>query len=293
MDRDKWDLMVREDVDRIYDRIIMVTNVPKNADKIVMLVEGRYDKEFYEQFVILRNVIVFFTGGCERMNALAEILRNNEFEYLAIQDSDFRKLGAQNTGMINMFFTDFHDYEMTCISDRNIWAKIDAVLELSANGIYENDFYSEIETLSYYRYCSRMMDMYNGFKALGKWVCDVDTLDYTFIHSHIESGHPEFKDIQQGYLNGFIANNSHVKSNPYNFHNGHDVLNRIVYKINQEETHPYYDCDEDEIQEVLRKCTDLTDFKNTDLYKDVKTWSAEHKEVFKAATGTGLGHLHK
>ena len=47
MNKDKWDLMVREDVDRIYDRIIMVTNVPKNEDKIVMLVEGKYDKEFY------------------------------------------------------------------------------------------------------------------------------------------------------------------------------------------------------------------------------------------------------
>ena len=286
MNKDKWDLMVREDVDRIYDRIIMVTNVPKNEDKIVMLVEGKYDKEFYQQFIVWRNVIIFFTGGCERMNALAEILRNDEFEYLAIQDSDFRKLGAQNSGMMNMFFTDCHDYEMTCISDRSIWAKMDAELELSANGINENNIYSEIETLSYYRYCSRMLNMYNGFKAVGKSVCDVDTLDYTFIHSHIENGHPWFKEIQQGYLNGFIANNRHVKTEPYDFHNGHDVLNRIVYKINQEETHPYYDCEEDDIQEVLRKCTDLSDFKNTDLYKDVKTWSAGHKEVFKAATGS-------
>ena len=288
MNKDKWDLMVREDVDRIYDRIIMVTNFPKNVDKIVMLVEGKYDKEFYQQFIIWRNVIIFFTGGCERMNALAEILRNDKFEYLGIQDSDFRKLGAQNSGMLNMFFTDCHDYEMTCISDRNILAKMDAELELSPNGIYEEDVYSEIEMLSYYRYCSRMLDMYNGFKAVGKRVCDIDTLDYTFIHSHIENSHPWFKDIQQGYLNGFIANSSHVKTDPYNFHNGHDVLNRIVYKINQEETHPYYECDEDEIQEVLRKCTDLSDFKNTDLYKDVKAWSAGHKEVFKAATRTGL-----
>lgn len=286
MNKDKWDLMVREDVDRIYDRIIMVTNVPKNANKIVMLVEGKYDKDFYQQFIIWRNVIIFFTGGCERMNALAEILRNDEFEYLAIQDSDFRKLGVQNSGMMNMFFTDCHDYEMTCISDRNVWAKMDAVLELSGHGIYENDVYSEIEMLSYYRYCSRMLDMYNGFKTVGNRVCSEAVLDYAFIHGHIESDHPGYKDIQEGYLNGFIANNGHVKTDSYNVHNGHDVLNRIVYKINQDETHPYYDCDEDEIQEVLRKCTDLSDFKNTDLYKDVMTWSAEHKEVFKTATGT-------
>lgn len=282
MNKDKWDLMVREDVDRIYDRIIMVTNVPQNLDKIVMLVEGKYDKEFYQQFVIWRNVIIFFTCGCERMNALAEILRNEKFEYLAIQDSDFRKLGAQNSGMRNMFFTDCHDYEMTCLSDRNVWAKMDVELELSVNGIYENDVYNEIEMLSYYRYCSRIMDMYNGFKAVGNHVCNEAMLDYNFIHSHIESGHPGFKDIQQGYLNGFVANNIKVKHDPYNFHNGHDVLNRIVYKINQDEKHSYYDCNEDEVQGVLRECTDLSDFKNTDLYKDVKTWCAERKAVFRS-----------
>ena len=282
MNKDKWDLMVREDVDRIYDRIIMVTNVPKNTDKIVMLVEGKYDKMFYQQFIIWRNVIVFFTYGCERMNALTEILRNDEFEFLAIQDSDFAKLGAANTGMVNMFFTDCHDYEMTCMSNGNVWAKMDSELNLSVNGIFENDIFSEIELLSYYRYCSRIMDMYNGFKTVGNRICDEDTLDYNFIHNHIDGRHPGFKDIQEGYLKGFIANNGQAKENSYNFHNGHDVLNRIVYKINQDKIHPYYDCDEDDIQQVLRECTDLSDFKNTDLYKDVKAWCAERQAVFRS-----------
>ena len=281
MDKDKWDLRVRDDVDRIYDKIITITNIPQNSKKIVMLVEGYYDKRFYDKFIRKTNVLTIYTNGCERMNALAEILRTNGFEYLAIQDSDFSKLGAVNTGMVNMFFTDFHDYEMTCIGNGKVWSKVDSKLELSVNGISKSDVFNDIELLSYYRYCSRLMDFYNSFTIVKKRVCDTNVLNYDFVHKHIDDSHPQFKDIQEGYLNGFMTNHPTAKTDAYNFHNGHDFINRLVFKLNQDESYLYYDCDEEEIQDVIVDSTDLSDFQSTDLYKDVATWSTSHKGVFK------------
>lgn len=282
MDKAKWDLMIREDVDRIYDRIVLITNIPKNCDKIVLLVEGVYDKRFYEQFIIRKNVIVFYTYGCERMNALAEILRSKNFDYLAIQDSDFSKLGVENSGMINMFFTDCHDYEMTCVENNNVWSRVGSELELSDYNITKEGVFQEIERLSFYRYCSRMRNFFNGFKKMGSIIRESDILDYDTIHNHVDNSHPRFVDIQQGYLNGFMVEYNYVKADPYNLHNGHDFVNRLVYKINQEKNNPYYDCDEEEIQEIICGKTNLTDFKATDLYKNVQAWSASHKVVFKS-----------
>lgn len=280
MDSQKWDLKIREDVDRIHDKIIMLTNNHKNAHKIILLVEGKYDMEFYRKFVVGSNVLVFYTYGCERMNALAEILRNEEFEYLAIQDSDFANLGTPNSGMVNMFFTDAHDYEMTSISNRAIWGKFDSALELTTHGISEQDIYDEIETLSFYRYCSRVNDFYNDFKIVSERVCSEETMDYQFVHDHIGNSHPRFREVVQGFFNGFVIANQHVKNAPYDFHNGHDVLNRIVYKINHTDDHPCEGYDEVDLQEILAECTTLAEFKNTTLYQDIKKWEKTHAKVF-------------
>ena len=274
--------MLREDVDRIYDRIVMDMNTDYNKGKIIVLVEGYYDKKFYDKFKNNQNAIIFFTRGCEKMNALAEILRNAEYDYIAIQDADFSNLGAANSGMTEMFFTDFHDYEMTCIQNRDVWNKLDKELDLTSSCISEQDLFDEIEVLSYYRFCSRACDYNNGFKSIQGLVDKTGALDFTFIHNHIDKSHPRCIEIQQGPLKSFIIDHADAKNHPYDLHNGHDFLNRIVYKINQLSEHYYYDCDEQEIQEVLTNVTDIDDFRDTTLYKEIKAWGQyhKHKQVF-------------
>lgn len=280
MDEKRWDLMIREDVDRIYDRIVMDMNTDYNKGKIIVLVEGFYDKKFYDKFKNKWNALIFFTRGCEKMNALAEILRNAEYDYIAIQDSDFSNLGSANSGMTEMFFTDFHDYEMTCIHNSNIWNKLDKELDLTSSDISEQDIFDDIELLSYYRYCSRACDYNNGFKPVQKLVNTAGMLDFAFIHSHIDKSHPRCIEILEAQLKSFIFDHADAKKHPYDLHNGHDFLNRIVHKINQLVEHNYYDCDEQEIQEVLTEVTEIDDFRDTTLYKEINIWGQSHKQVF-------------
>lgn len=266
-----YSLKSRETPCRLLDKIIRVHNTPVNIDKLVLLVEGKYDVPFYEKFCDTKNVCIHFTEGSEKMDSLVPMLIEKGYDYLAIQDSDFKFFGQQKASYSNLFFTDYHDYEMTCFSDTAFSRKFSDRLQQDYGVLID---YSTIDTdlflLSCYKACNIFYSLGVSFKLIDSKVSELQSIGHTEIQNNLNG------NLQQGYVNGFIKGNKNLVDARFHLHNGHDWLERICYQLNGQNC-----VVEEDLQDLLVYLYTKNTFCKTQLYKDIALWSNEsHKDVW-------------
>lgn len=265
-----YNLRDRQTPDRLLDKIIRVHNTPANSGKLILLVEGKYDVPFYQKFCNSEYVYIHFTEGCEKMDSLIPLLSKREYEYLAIQDSDFRFLGQQKADYDNLFFTDCHDYEMTCFSDAAFSQVFsDRVMKVYGAPVNYDLIDSDLQLLSWYKACNMVYSLGVSFKLIDKKVTQIPKIDYACIQSNIVG------NLQQGYVKSFVKSLDNQLQGRYHLHNGHDWLNRICYYLNSKKT-----VEEEELQELVVSLYSKESFVQTQLYKDIVLWEEKNRKVW-------------
>lgn len=101
---------------RLLNSIAQSFNNPMNDGKTLVLVEGYGDHRYYKKMLKEKSVFIQPTSGCDNMNVILPILVKQQ-KCLAIQDSDFLKMGQQKIVSANMLYTDYHDYEMSALAN--------------------------------------------------------------------------------------------------------------------------------------------------------------------------------
>lgn len=269
-----YNLRDRQTPDRLLDKIIRVHNTPANSGKLILLVEGKYDVPFYKKFCDSEYVYIHFTEGNEKMDALVSLLIQRKYEYLAIQDSDFRFFGQRKATYDNLFFTDYHDYEMTCFSDGSFsQAFSDGMKNKYGASINYALIDSELQLLSCYKGCNMVYSLGASFKALGKKVAEIPIIDHNCIQKNI------IGNLQQGYVNGFIKNIDKLVLEKFYLHNGHDWLNRICFHLNKAKN-VEKKVEEEELQEILVYLYSKKNFEKTRLFRDIAIWESKHRKVW-------------
>lgn len=267
-----YNLKTRETPDRLLDRIVRTHNTPTNSHKIVFLVEGWYDVLFYEQFCVSQNVYIHNTDGSEKMDSLIPQLKKRNYMYLAIQDSDFETFGLKKNKDENLFFTDYHDYEMTCFSDSDFSRRFSDEIKNNYNVVIDYSMMSDdLFLLSCYKACNMVNSLKVSFKLIDTYVPVLRNIGHYDIQKYIDG------NLQQGFVQGFIRSTSGLNSERYHLHNGHDWLNRICYYVNNNSNSKI---NEDTLQEMLRNLYLLSDFCKTQLYQSIALWENAHKKVW-------------
>ena len=242
--------------------------MPSNYKKLIILVEGKYDVPFYGKFCDSQNVHIHFTDGSDNMDSLVPMLQKQNFEYLAIQDSDFKFFGQSKANYDNLFFTDYHDYEMTCFAD--------ATFSQTYSDRLENDYgvvvdYGKIDSdlflLSCYKACNMVNSLSVSFKELDQKVAVLQSLGHEEIQKNIVG------NLHQGCVMGFIRGNQNLVNLKWHLHNGHDWLNRICYQLNGQ-----HNVDEMDLQDLLVELYSINEFSKTQLYKEITVWSSNAKK---------------
>lgn len=265
-----YNLRDRQTPDRLLDKIIRVHNTPANSGKLILLVEGKYDVPFYQKFCNMKYVYIHFTEGSEKMDSLVPLLVKRKYEYLAIQDSDFRSFGQQKANYDNLFFTDCHDYEMTCFSDNAFsQAFSDRVMNVYGAPVNYDLIDSDLQLLSCYKACNMVYSLGVSFKLIDKKVSQIPSIDYAIIQSNIVG------NLQQGYVNGFVKSLDNLELGRYHLHNGHNWLNRICYYLNSINS-----VEEEELQELVVSLYSKESFVQTQLYKDIALWESKRRKVW-------------
>lgn len=89
-------------------------------DKVVVIVEGDDDKKIFEKFIDTEKAFLYAAKGCiwvvKVVKGLNERTEFND-RVIGIKDADFDHILSKDHGVPNLFVTDFHDIEMTLISN--------------------------------------------------------------------------------------------------------------------------------------------------------------------------------
>lgn len=81
--------------------------------KVMVLVEGEDDKDFYSNLSNGSKVFYMDLGGCTDIEQITrEASRMYRRRLAAIKDSDFSRLNGTTSTISNLFYTDYHDVEM-------------------------------------------------------------------------------------------------------------------------------------------------------------------------------------
>lgn len=258
----------RETPDRLLNQIIMSHNSLVNSNKLILLVEGKYDVPFYKKFCDTQYVHIYFTDGSDKMNSLMPMLQQRNYEYLSIQDSDFKFLGQQKNNSQNLFFTDYHDYEMTCFADTTFSQAYSDRLKNDYGVVVD---YGKIDSDLFLLSCYKAYNMINSlsvsFKGLDQKVAVLQNLGHEEIQKNIVG------NLHQACVTGFIRGNQKLVNVKWHLHNGHDWLNRICYQLNSQ-----HNVEETDLQDLLVEIYSKNEFSKTQLYQDIAVWSSKAKK---------------
>ena len=102
----------------VADEFILQWKSPGYVDKVLVLVEGKDDRNFYYKFFNHYTTEVKDCKGCKKVVEVYNILkRKADFIYITIKDSDFERLNGRLIREPNFFLSDCHDYEMMCFKN--------------------------------------------------------------------------------------------------------------------------------------------------------------------------------
>jgi len=106
------------DMDSVVASVWMLLNTPVNECKIVTVVEGQDDVEFYSRFFVQDGTLLYPDGNCNKHLLILSAL-NGEYgnRLIAIKDADFDRLNDVQYEFDNLFLTDSHDMEGMALSN--------------------------------------------------------------------------------------------------------------------------------------------------------------------------------
>lgn len=288
-------------VERIANAIMLNTSF----NGYYLVVEGPKDSNLYGKFMDDKNIAIKEAFGNQRVQKVLELLEKRGFDRkIGIIDSDFRKITDDLIEMDGLFITDDHDIEIMVMKTKALEsvvrvfcskAKIQSFEKKNGKTIREKllELGSEI---GYLKLANKTYDLGLVFKPKNpegnqlkyknfisdktlEYLGDEKLIETVFNYSINRTEKIEGKEVINQRL-------SDLKKDDYDVSqlvNGHDLSNilfLLMKKVFGSNNKMLYD--HNAVEDSLTLAYDFNDFKETDLYKDLKVWSVENKiQLFK------------
>lgn len=268
----KFSLRSRNTANRIIERAASILRIPANAGKLQVLVEGNFDRCYYDIMFDASKIILVPTDGIDNMDEIIKNYVRNKIKYVAIKDSDFKDF-VPYVPLPNVYYTDAHDAEMSFFKFQVAAQKFAVFLSGKSQIINYNNAFSDLEDYSYYKMGNIKYNCQIDFSSMNEKVKTATKLDYVYITTQV-SRMKNVKSLQQGVFNNLKF------SYPYeiyffNLLNGHDFLNRLCHQINQNGV------DEKYLDKILLSLLNIDMFKSMKLYSDLEQWEKGHFPILR------------
>ncbi|MBM2815123.1 MAG: hypothetical protein HW421_1885 [Ignavibacteria bacterium] len=259
-----------------------------DGPKSLILVEGNTDVKLFRKLLSDGETIIVPVEGFENLEKILEILKTeNYIGLIGIRDSDFAKVEKFYKKFENLFYTDYHDIEISMI---NSICFDNIVLEhismkkyqkfLSNYGNLKEVIFDKTYTiglLKFYNYKNKLVWKFNNINF--KKFINKDSLDVNIDNLIKDVEDKSIKlSIDKSHLKIELKKLSKHKLDNYQISNGHDFISilsiafqKAIASKNHNELNP------ERIEESLRICYRLEDFKTTELYKSLKNWESINK----------------
>lgn len=259
----------------LIDEWILNWKTPDVAGKVLILVEGKDDKLFYNKFFKRNQAVVKDCSGCKKVLEIYRLLQQRtEIVNVAIKDSDFDRLNGKLPPGENFFFSDAHDYEMMCLKNEKARKRFFDNLNIDKGEELLQKVMADLKLLSFFKwfnYTNHLNFNFKGFKVADK--CPKDIKNYSFIYSLVSSMSSKASPIQENDLSAFMDANCSIDF--FDLVNGHDFLERLAYYL-KVESQDFANINEIKLRLVLYPVFLLDNFRYTGLYNDIRSWEQKH-----------------
>lgn len=271
-----------------------------NQREWILLVEGKSDKLLFGKFVIKEKVEIQNCDGWTNLLEIVNILRERKIDkFIGVLDKDFRELDGDLIEDPQLFFTDFHDIELSILESR----AFETVLSSHENEDKRKNFeskskksilqnlYDLCKNLGYLKWSNKTYELGLVFKPVNpegnpvSYDKFIDKQNLIFISDDVMITHlmqysinrkttikPK-SDIEAKY-NEFKGRTVDLRQ----LCNGHDmchVLSLALKKVIGGKTVP-----KETLEKELILAYDSTDFKLTTLYSKIQDWESKNSQIF-------------
>lgn len=246
---------------------------PKNAGKVLVLVEGWEDTLVYDRLFNHGNASLKDCGGCQDAVGIGTKLK-----YLAprqkivtIIDSDFRFFYGRNRKRGSLFFTDTHDMETMVMFDSQCFQR--TINYLKCQSVKHQDIVRDLRLLSYIRWYNQDAKMKYTDKNLDiVKLSQAKVSDYNYIMGNCYV--PTKGTTKQWLKRCFIRfKNRHSRAKAEHLINGHDYVDRFCYFARLRDKVQL--SSDDVLLGIALACNSFW-FKSTQLGKDIMNWERKN-----------------
>lgn len=248
-------------------------------DKIVVLVEGFTDKEFYAK-IFNENVYLYKSEyGCGHFQCILDKLKKYEKRFIVLKDADFDIVNSVDySKYTNLFITDYHDAEIMCafLSNKTENILTTKLLNSYERGLFDN-IAESISIISFIKWFNSRVDKKIGTKGLVS--CYNANVELTLEQCLEKQNQKYGKSFDKNEVEKFISDNNSIDKKLIT--NGHDFCNalgkfitekRIQLKKSGKRNYDKIGINEKCIQAELKDLFSIDYFTKTKMYKSILKW---------------------
>ena len=249
-------------------------NTPSGSKIVWVLVEGEDDGKIYPKFFDASKAKVEYVNGKTSLIEALERLTQETKQVVGIADADFLHLNKLYPRVKNLFYTDYHDIEMTMLSFEDVRNNLLTEYELrdKQQTIWQNVL-EEASYIGYIRWYNDINDNKINFRGVGygeiaDLVDEKLKLQKPLLLATLNQRSPNKERIlTDETVNTFIETSPTDDS--MNLCSGHDVAAFLSLIIGSERTLK-------EVEKALRLSFNMQHFKRTKLYKQLQEWQRQN-----------------
>jgi hypothetical protein len=238
-------------------------NSPTGVDRVCILVEGQEDYRVYGKLFDAKSSWLELTGGKDSLKIILGILTKEKKQVIGIQDADFAHLENKEPEIEGLFFTDYHDIEMTMFKAEgvleNIFSEHGKIYDMEGiwENVMENAFY--VGYIRWYNDQTASEIIFDGifFKYDTQNLLNEKQKIIEILNNQSKN---KKQELRNDNIENFII--THKTDDYYNLCNGHDVI-KLLIKTWLQGVDVYYD---------LRLSYQNHHFVKTKLYRDIVLW---------------------
>ncbi|WP_454988122.1 DUF4435 domain-containing protein [Capnocytophaga leadbetteri] len=251
-------------------------NTPKGSKIIWILVEGEDDCKIYPKFFDKdKTKIEYISGGKIALTKALEVLLKETQQVLGIQDADFLHLNKLYPQVENLFYTDYHDIEMTMLSFEDV--RNNLLTEYELRDKQQTIWQNVLEEASYIGYIRWYNDINNReikFKGLkygdmiGLNNGKIYLIKSQLLEKLNERSKNKKEDLTEKLITEFIE--ERTTNDSLNLCNGHDTINLFSLLLEGKAS-------ANSFAKELRLSFTNEHFRRTKLYENLQKWQTQNK----------------
>ena len=261
--------------DKITD-ILLSLNSEEGSKLIWILVEGEDDCKIYPKFFDeTKSRVEFVNGGKGQLMIALSTLTKQTKQVIGIQDADFLHLEKSYSTVKNLFYTDYHDIEMTMLNFNDVICNLftEYRMQDEKEDIWQNVL-QESSYIAYIRWYNEKKNCKIRFSELkyGDNLTEISDNKLSLKKQDLlqilnSRSQNKTEELKSGNIDNFITTN---KTNDLmNLCNGHDVTELLSLIIGKQVSHK-------EFCRHLRLSFTIHHFSQTKLYSDIFDWQTQN-----------------